>query len=106
MNARMSKTAAIKTARQYGRIWGSGTSWVVAGPYDARDPDGAYTEATRTSYWAARACLTSWRACIAAAAMYGRAGEEALAEIEARGAHTSLPALVNAVVERMAANDL
>lgn len=106
MTARMSKTAAIKMARQYGRIWGSGTSWVVAGPYDARDPDGAYTEATRTSYWAARACLTSWRARIAVAAMYGRAGKEALFDVERTSAHTSLPALVNAVVERMAANDL
>ena len=69
MERAMSKTAAIKMARQYGRIWGGGTSWTVIGPYRDDDPNGPYTELHRQDFVTARRDLTTWRASIALYAM-------------------------------------
>ena len=47
---KLSKTAAIKEARGYVSIHGSGTSWSICGPYRTSDPDGPYTEVHTCGY--------------------------------------------------------
>lgn len=84
----MSKTAAIKAARQaVGQPCGRGTSWQIYGPYysTAEGLRGPTTSINADSYWSARAkrshwvaslslCLMGWDPDDAECATYGVTG--------------------------------
>ena len=71
----MNKHQAIKAASSAVTLSGSGTSWVIRGPYNHGQIGGPYTERQADSYAKARTIRARWAADIACS-LLGMDGEE------------------------------
>ncbi len=76
-----SLSAAIRLSIGCVSVHGSGTSWVIIGPYNVSDQYGPRAEATATSYRLAVKKATEWRSCIVLSLM-GQYTDDAMYAVE------------------------